>query len=169
MKQINFFKKKDKSLTLTDPWLLENVENGIKATNIKELSDRIRPNKFIPIIYFENSRLFGFGAFQTSMKITELFKELQEETPETKGFIFGDYKYYFLNKGILRKKIDSDKEAFFSEDTLRNENVACYLKLVYSTEEDRIKTIIQELEDATTNRNDSTNRDRKRISCKNIK
>jgi len=163
MRELKLFKKKDKTGKITDPWFIETVENGLKATNVKVMSDRLRINRKVPIKYFEYNRIFGIGAFTSPLKVEEILKELKDETPNTKGFVFGNHKYYFLNNGLLRIEIGTEYESFYSEDTLRNQSVACYFKLVYSNEEERLISLIQELENATTSRPDTDNRTRKRI------
>ena len=159
-------KKREKEEKTRNPWLLESVENGLRATNIYESSESIRPNKSIPVRYFEYDRLFGKGVFQSPLKVMDMFGELKAVTPRTKGFIFGDHKYYYHAQGILRINHSNGKEAFYSEDTLRNANVTCYLGIVESTEENRIKEIIEELDAATSGRN-AEDTDRKRIPYQN--
>lgn len=143
-------KKGQKINKTQNPWLLESVENGIKATNIHESAESIRQNNTVPVQYFEYDRLFGRNAFHSPLKVMEMFGELQEITPRTKGFIFGSHKYLYHGRGILRVNYQTGKESFYSEDTLRNENVSCYLSLVESTEEDIINSVIEELDAATS-------------------
>jgi len=130
-----------------NPWYLETVQNGLKATNIREQSQT--PDRNIPPQYFENDRLFGTGAFASPLKVTDFVKELNDITPKTKGLIFDGHHYLYINGGILRISHSNQKEAFFSNETLVNQNVACYFSyLVDSTEENQIKTMINELDDA---------------------
>ena len=141
-----------------NPWFLESVHNGLKATNIREETQT--PNRAVPIQYFENDRIFGQGAFETAMKVPDLFKELTDITPKTKGFIFEGHHYLYLNGGILRIRHSDNEEAFFSEPTLRNQSVACYFSyLAKAPEEEAIKTMITELDNAI----DQTNTNRARI------
>jgi len=130
-----------------NPWFLESVQNGLKATNIREQSQT--PDRKVPVQYFENDRIFGTGAFESAMKVPELFKELTDITPKTKGFIFNGHHYLYLNDGVLRIRHSDKEESFFSEPTLRNQNVACYFSyLAYSPEEETLKTMINELDNA---------------------
>ena len=154
--------EKDTRPKTINPWFLETVQNGLKATNVKESSIGITENKKIPTQYFEYDRIFGQGAFESALKVPEMFSELQNITPKTKGFIFGRHNYFYHGNGILRIGHNAGKEAFFSDDTLRNESVACYLSLVYSREEDRIESLINELDDATDGH--QTDNTRRRIS-----
>lgn len=155
--------KKESVNKTKNPWWLEKVENGLKATNIRESSGI--PDRKIPIQYFEYSRIFGKGAFTAPLKVLEMFDELKKITPQTKGFIFSDHKYLYHNSGILKVNRKNGKEAFFSQDTLRNESVSCYLELIESTEESKIKEIIKEL-DAATSGYTSENQSQRRISYK---
>jgi hypothetical protein len=137
----------DKKNPTRNPWFLESVQNGLKATNIREQS--LTPNRSVPPQYFENDRLFGTGAFESPLKVTDFVKELNEITPRTKGLIFDGHHYLYVNGGILRIRHSDQKEAFFSDETLVNQNVACYLSyLVESTEESQIKTMITEIDNA---------------------
>ena len=159
---MKLFERRVKEEKTKNPWLLETVENGLKATNIFDSTDSIRPNRSIPIQYFEFDRLFGKGAFQTPLKVMDMFGELQDITPRTKGFIFGEHKYLYHGLGILRVNHETNEEAYFSRETLRNENVSCYLGIVVSTEEQKIKQIIEELDAATSGRS-TEDSSRKRI------
>ena len=156
------FKEKSKENRTKDPWFLESVENGLKATNVHESSNTIRPNKSVPVQYFEYDRLFGKNAFSSPLKVMDMFGELQTITPKTKGFIFGNHKYLYHQNGILRVNHINGNESYYSSDTLRNSNVTCYLGLVESTEENRIKEIIEEL-DAATSGDTTEDRTRSRI------
>ncbi len=157
------YKPKPKPKT-KDPWLLETVENGLRATNIREFTGMIKVNRGIPVQYFEDDRIYGHGAFDCALKVLDMFDELRDITPRTRGFIFGSHKYLYHGKGILKEHIETGRESFFSNETLMNENISCYLNLIYSQEEEKLLSIIQELEDATTTESSQENRDRKRIS-----
>jgi hypothetical protein len=145
-----------------NPWLLESVENGIKATNVRETTDAVRENKRVPIQYFEYDRLFGKGAFDSPLKVLELFGELQGITPRTVGYIFGRHKYLYHANGILRVNHTNGKESYYSDDTLRNESVPVYFDLIESTEESRITELIKEL-DAATSGNGTEDQSQRRI------
>jgi len=170
MKALTIFKDKEPRPEKTkNPWLLETVENGLRATNIKELLDDIRPDKSIPVKYFEYDRLFGGGAFTAPLKVMEMFNELQVITPKTIGYIFAGYKYLYISDGILRRNHESGRESFFSNETLRNQSIACYLNLTYAKDEttilEAIQDTINELDNATSRH--STDTDRPRISDQN--
>ena len=80
-----------------------------------------------------------------------MFAELQGITPKTKGYIFGDHHYIYHGNGILKINHDTFEEEYFSDDTLRNQSVACYFPgIIYSQEEDQIQSMISELDDATS-------------------
>lgn len=165
MNSLTLFKgktEKDRRSQKKNPWFLETVQNGLKATNVKETSTGIRPTK-TEVQYFEFDRIFGQGAFDVPLRMPEMFDELKEITPKTKGFIFGPHKYLYHRGGILRVRHDNGRESFFSDETLKNESVACYLNLVYSQEEDIIKSFIDELEYATDRPNQESD-SRARIS-----
>ena len=155
--------KPEKMPKTKDPWLLKAVENGLKAVNIRELTGTVRANRKFPVQYFEDDRIYGNGAFDSPMKVMDMFDELKSITPKTKGFIFWPHRYLYHNKGILKEHIETGKESFFSRETLRNEAVSCYLSLVYSQEEDRILEIINELDNAITTEPSKTDQDRRRI------
>lgn len=155
--------ERDKRDQTKNPWLLETVRNGLKATNIKESSAGIRENKRISVQYFEFDRIYGHHAFDSALKVTELFSELQNITPRTKGYIFGEHKYVYHGNGILKINHSTAEEEYFSDDTLRNQSVACYFPgIVYSQEEDQIQSMITELNDATSGH--TTDHDIRRIS-----
>ncbi len=156
---------KDKRPQTKHPWLLETVQNGLKATNIKDLISEIKANKKVPIQYFEYDRIFGTGVFESPLKVTALFDELRTITPRTKGYIFNGHKYLYHGAGILRISHEDGEESYFSDDTLRNASLACYLSLVYTDEEDKINLMISELENATDGCQED--RDRRRISDQN--
>lgn len=169
MKALTIFKDREpKSVKLPktkNPWLLETVENGLRATNVKELLDDIRADKDIPVKYFEYDRLFGGGVFDAPLRVIEMFDELKAITPKTKGYIFSGHKYLYISGGILRRNHKTGKESFFSNETLRNQSIACYLNLTYAKEEttilEAIQETINELDDATSRH--STDTDRPRI------
>lgn len=150
--------------TTKNPWLLETVENGLRATNIRESQDDIRPDKSIPVKYYEYDRLFGGGVFTAPLKVLEMFDELRAITPKTKGYIFAGHKYLYISGGILRKNHETGKESFFSNETLRNQSIACYLNLTYAKEE---TTILEAIEDTIKVLDNATNTDRPRISNQN--
>ncbi len=172
MKELVIFKKREprpvKLPKTSNPWLLETVENGLRATSVKELLDDIRADRAIPVQYFEYDRLFGDGAFREkgALRVMRMFDELKEITPKTVGFIFGLHKYLYSGNGILRKNYETGRESFYSEETLRNQNIACYFNLELAKEEATILQAIEEateeLDNATSGR--STDNDRKRIS-----
>lgn len=165
MNPITIFKERrprpEKVEPTKNPWLLQPVENGLRATNVREMQDYCRPEKRIPVKYFEYDRLFGEGAFRSdgALHVTKMFGELKEITPKTIGFIFGKHHYLYATNGILRKHHDTGDEAFFSDETLRNQSTICYLNIDYVKEESTILETIQnsinELDDATT-KTDST-------------
>jgi hypothetical protein len=167
MKALTIFKERQpkpvKLPKTKNPWLLETVENGLRATNVKEMQDGIREDKGIPVKYFEYDRLYGTGAFTAPLKVMEMFGELQSITPRTIGYIFGDHKYLYATGGILRRNWKTKKEAFYSDETLRNENIACYMNLTYAKEE---TTILKAIEEATEVLDNATNTDRPRIQDK---
>ena len=153
----------DKKPKTKDPWFLESVENGLKATNVREGSSGIRPNKPVPIKYFEYDRLFGVKAYSAPLKVMEMFGELQEITPNTKGFIFGQHKYLYHEDGILRRNYKTGNEAYISGKTLLNESVSCYLGIMEPDEQSVIKSAIRDLHNATTSDTDQADSSRKRI------
>jgi len=147
-----------------NPWFLETVQNGLRATNVKESVSGIRKNKKIPVQYFEFDRIFGHGAFENALKVTEMFDELKNITPKTKGYIYNGHVFLYHNNGILKICHKDGEESYFSDDTLRNASLACYFSLVYTEDEDKINTMIEELEYVTTNKPDQENSNRRRIS-----
>ncbi len=146
-----------------NPWLLETVENGLRATNIKETQDSIRADKAIPVQYFEYDRLFGGGVFETPLRVIEMFDELKDITPQTIGYIFSDHKYLYISGGILRRNHITGNESFFSDETLRNQSIACYLSLEYAKEESTILETIQNSINELDNAGHETDTDRARI------
>lgn len=169
MKALTIFKERERPVKLPktiNPWLLETVENGLRATNVKELLDDIRADKTIPVKYFEYDRLQGKGAFQAPLRVMEMFSELKSITPKTIGYIFGGYKYLYISDGILRRNHETGKESFYSDETLRNQTIEVYFDLDYTREESTVLEVIQdtinELDNATSKH--STNTDRPGIS-----
>ena len=148
-----------------NPWFLETVQNGLKATNVKESVSGIRTNRKIPVQYFEYDRIFGHGAFENALKVTEMFDELKNITPKTKGYIYNGHIFLYHNNGILKVCHEDGEESFYSDDTLRNASLACYLSLVFTEDEDKINSMIDELENATDGYQEDT--DRRRISDQN--
>lgn len=116
------------------PWIIEEIRNGIKARNVALKYGVIRrTNKNIPIQFFEYDRIFGKGAFLTAgiLKVMDMFDELQVLTPDTSGYIFKDSIYLYHSKGILKRNNKTGEEEFYSEESLRNTALSCYLKLDY--------------------------------------
>jgi len=130
----------------TNPWLIEQVKNGLKAVNVKILTDLIRPDKKLPAVYFENDRIQGTGAYASDgiLKVMDMFDELQDLTPKTIGYIFNNKKYLYHCGGILRIDTRSKDEEYFSGKTLRNENIDNFFQLSHTEPE------IAEDEDNTT-------------------
>jgi hypothetical protein len=125
--------KIEKARKTTNPWLIEPVINGLRATNIKEYPAFVRANKKLKPQYFENDRIYGRNAYIDNgvMHVFELFDELREITPNTIGYVFDNTKYNYCNEGIL--KIHSNKqEEYVSDKTLRNENIGNFFKLIPS-------------------------------------
>lgn len=126
------FLPKSKERTIRSPWVIEEISNGLKARSVKVLNGIvIKTNKNVAVQYFEYDRIFGRGAFSTILKVMEMFDELKEVTPDTIGYIFKDQIYINYSKGILKRNNKSGEEEFYSEESLRNLSLACYLELVY--------------------------------------
>jgi hypothetical protein len=123
--------KENKTNPTTNPWLIEQVKNGLRATVVKELFDRIKPFTKISPQYFENDRINGLNAYQDDgiLKVMDMFDELQVLTPKTIGYIYTDNKYLYHNGGILKRHIKTKEEEFFSAKTLRNENIDNFFQL----------------------------------------
>jgi len=115
------------------PWLIEEISNGLKAKNVKVIGGVVvASNKKVGVQYFEFDRIYGRGAFNSEgyLRVMDMFDELQEVTPKSIGYIFKDSIYLnYQNKGILKRNNKSGKEDFYSEESLRNENIANYLQL----------------------------------------
>lgn len=131
-----FEKPRQKSRT-SNPWLIEQVKNGLKAVNVKILTDSLRITKKIQTQYFENDRIYGTGAYvgESVLKVIDMFDELRAITPNTIGYIYDRRKYLYHNGGILRKDLQTKEEEFFSEKTIRNENVDNFFQLTQETDE----------------------------------
>jgi len=158
---------KEKEEKTKNPWYFEKIRNGLKATNVFESSSGLSENRRIPVQYFEYDRIYGRNAYSNKsfLKVIDMFDELCALTPKTRGFIFGEYHYLYHGMGIVRINHETENEDYFSNDTLRNENVACYFNLVENPDEEKVKSMISELErveDASTGRS-KEDRDWKRI------
>lgn len=94
-------------------------------------------NSSIDSQYFEYDRINGTGAFETILKVTELFDELRDITPHTIGYIYKENIYLHKNKGILKRNIETGEESFYSEESLRNENLCNYLQLSANKSDER--------------------------------
>ena len=132
------------------PWLIVKVANGLKAVNGKPSRIKFFVDKKLPVKYYEYDRIFGKGAFTTVMRVMDIFGELQSITPKTEHFIFEGHNYINRDDGILRKNHKTKEEQFFSNETLRNENIANYFSLTYN-EEPEAEQALLEIEDNETN------------------
>ena len=74
MNLVKYKTREEKKNPTINPWFLETVQNGLKATNVKESSIGITENKKIPTQYFEYDRIFGQGAFESALKVPEMFR-----------------------------------------------------------------------------------------------
>lgn len=122
------------------PWLITRVQNGLKAVNGEPTILRFAVNKKFPTQYFEYDRIYGRGAFSESgiMQVNKLFGELQEITPRTEYFIFGDWNYYTREDGILATNRRTKKELFLSNETILNKSVSVFLQLEETSKHGRI-------------------------------
>jgi len=127
------FPGKENTCTVTGPWVIEEISNGLKAKSMRFAGGKLTMrNKKIPIQYFEYDRIYGRLAFVDKgiLKVMDMFDELKEVTPKSIGYIFKDNSYLnYDNKGILKRNNKTGEEDFYSEETLRNENIFNYLKL----------------------------------------
>lgn len=127
----NLFSK-SKERTIKSPWMIEEINNGLKARSVKVVGGIVvKTNKQIPVQYFEYDRIFGRGAFSTILKVMEMFDELREIAPDSIGYIFKEAIYLNYSKGILKRNNKTGDEEFYSEESLRNTALSCYLKLDY--------------------------------------
>jgi hypothetical protein len=131
-------KKEKKANQTKNPWLIEQVRNGLRATVVKELINRIKPFEKISPQYFENDRINGRGAYEADgiLNVMMMFDELKRLTPKTIGYVFLDNKYLYHNDGILKRNIPTSEEEYYSEKTLRNENISNFFQLTHEDTED---------------------------------
>lgn len=127
--------ERDRTPKQKTPWLLTQIENGVKAVNVKDSLLGFRPVKAVDTKYFEYDRIFGKNAFNGAgiLKVLDLFDELRTLTPRTIGYIFGQYNYLTRFDGIRQQHREDGTELFFSDETLRNSNVATFFELNYET------------------------------------
>ncbi len=124
--------ERDRTLRHKTPWLITRIANGLKAVNVKDSTVLgYRPVKGVETKYFEYDRIYGKGAFNGAgiLKVMDLFDELKILTPLTIGYIFEPYNYLLRFDGIRQQDRETGDELFFSDETLRNSNVATFLRL----------------------------------------
>ena len=126
----NLFPKKEKECKIKGPWVIEEIQNGLKARSMKLVGGMVvGNNKKIPVQYFEYDRIFGRGAFDEILRVMDMFDELRNLTPRTIGYIFKENSYLHHDQGILKRNNKTKVEDYFSAESLRNENLANYLQL----------------------------------------
>ena len=156
--------ERDKTPKHKTPWLITRISNGLKAVNVKD-SPIIgyRPVKGVETKYFEYDRIYGKGAFSGAgiLKVNDLFDELRERTPMTIGYIFEPYNYLLRTDGIRQQNRETGDELFFSDETLRNSNVATFLRLTDETDQSRDEVYSEGSEFA----DDDGARDQLGLSC----
>lgn len=130
--ELNLFSRqgkegKDNRPSFKHPWKIEQVENSLKCRCVRKMSGI--PIDKVATQYFELDRINGTGAFNSPLKVMEMFDELKELTPRTIGYFYGDHWYLNFNKGILKRNKNTNQESFYSEETLRNKSLSVYLNL----------------------------------------
>lgn len=155
------FPAKKTECAVTGPWVIEEISNGLKAKSMKLLGGMLTiRNKKISVQYFEFARIYGQDAFREEgiLKVMEMFDELKAVTPKTIGYVFKDNSYINFKRGILKRNNKTGEENFYSEETLRNENISNYLQLSCSTDplDEKTDTDREEIHNQCTDLQSST-------------